>query len=154
MFCRLIINNTESATPCDGLSRYFLCADLPNTAPRDCVIYNNSLVFSIWPLTPHLASLRASLSSRDLNNLRRVSVSLPVRRGPPEDDLVQTPLELLALELQALYCGGEAPDLLPVQDRVLGQPLVVPLYVQHGDLQLFVDFHPTFIHLPESGGLF
>ena len=44
-------------------------------------------------------------------------------------------------------------DLLFIQPVVLAQPLVVSLEVHHGDLQLLVDFHPAFIHVPKGRGL-
>ena len=70
-----------------------------------------------------------------------------------QDDVIQTPLQLLTLHLKLLYCDRQVLDLLLVEDTLLGQLDVVPLQVDHGELQLLVDLHPAVIHVSECSGL-
>ena len=82
-----------------------------------------------------------------------IIVTVSVRSTASQDDVIQTPLQLLTLHLQLLYCDGQVLDLLLVQDTLLSQLDVVPLQVNHGELQLLVDLHPAVIHVSQGSGL-
>ena len=75
----------------------------------------------------------------------------PVLHGPDaaEDDVIETPLELLAPQLQRGHGGGQAAHPLLVNMSLFFETSVPLLQVDHGELQLLVDLHPTLVHVTE-----
>ena len=97
-----------------------------------------------------LCHCQASLSSAQ----PRPDISADPRTAAPMFALWQSGWTAQHYLLFSSHCTVVSPsDLLFIQEAVLAEPLVVSLNVHHGDLQLFVDFHPTLVHLPEGCGL-
>ena len=76
-----------------------------------------------------------------------------VARPRPEDDLVQEPLQLLALDLEAAHGVAEVPDPLLVPEPLLHQPLVGLLQLHHAELQLLVHLESAVVHVAQGRSL-